>query len=377
MSHVTYGSGLSWGCDTLGVVVRDSTQFGGSASVRSVLMGWERVTANEVVEGGTDGSVVHPLFDTLATPDVGRTDYELVMVTYRSRRQVVGFLENLDADVPLVIVDNSANVDGVREELAGRANARYIDGGGVGFARAANLGARSSDRDVVVFVNPDGRPHLEDIEALVADVVQDPTLAVCAATPVGADGRSEIGVGGWDPGPARALVHAVGLHKAFPRAGLYAKPDLHEDVDLDWTTGACMAVRREVFENLGGFDETFYVYNEDMAFGHSARAAGLRSRLRTDIPVLHSAGGSGAPNKEMLRLRGASMAMYAQRELNPGAAAVVCGALVAGSTARAAVAAVRRNRPLAQGHWQYALGILTRDASVGGKRIYRSGVRVD
>ena len=313
----------------------------------------------------------------MRTPAAGRTDYELVMVTYRSRPQVVGFLEHLGADVPIVVVDNSGNVDGVREELRDRANARYIDGGGVGFSRAANLGARSSDRDVVVFVNPDGRPAVSDIEALVADVTDDPALAVSAATPVGADGRSEIGVGGWDPRPGRALVHAAGLHKVFPRRGLFARPALHEQIDLDWTTGACMAVRREVFEKLGGFDETFYVYNEDMAFGHRARAAGLRSRLRTDVPVLHAAGGSGAPNKEMLRLRGASMAMYTRRELRPAAAAVVCGALMAGSVVRAGAAAVRRNRPLAEGHWQYALGLLTRDATVGGKRIYRSGVRVD
>ena len=340
-------------------------------------MGWERVTADEIVAGGMDASVVQPLIGPTETSGTGRTDYELVMVTYRSRRQLVGVLEHLGGDVPMVIVDNSGNSDGIRDEIKARPHIRYIDGGGVGFARAANLGARSSERDVVVFVNPDGRPRIADLETLVADVTTDPLLAASAATPVDTRGQTEIGVGGWDPAPLRAVVHAVGLHKVFPNAGLYARPRPHEDVHLDWTTGACMAVRRELFSTLGGFDESFYVYNEDMAFGRTARLAGLHSRLRTDVPVLHSAGGSGAPNKEMLRLRGASMAMYTRRQLKPVPAALVCGALMTGALARAGVAAVLRDKPRAQGQWNYVLGVFTRDATVGGKRIYRSGIRVD
>lgn len=312
-----------------------------------------------------------------AVAELARSDYELVMVTYRSRRHFTGFLDHVGVDVPIVVVDNSGNSDGIKEDVLARPGARYLDGGGVGFARAANLGARSSTRDVVVFVNPDSRPSVADLETLVDEVTRDTELAACGATPVGSDGRPEIGVGGWEPTPLRALVHTVGLHKIFPNAGLFARPDLHEEIELDWMSGACMAVRRSVFDELGGFDESFYVYNEDMAFGGTVRSVGMRSKLRTDVLVRHTAGGSGAPNQEMLRLRGASMAMYAHRELPPGRAGLVCGVLAVGSLARGALAVLRGDRPLAQGYLQYVLGILTRDATVGGRTIYRGGVRVD
>ena len=74
-----------------------------------------------------------------------------------------------------------------------------------------------------------------------------------------------------------------------------------------------MVVRGPEFTRLGGFDESFYVYNEDMSFGRRAREEGLTQVLRSDVVVRHGAGGSGAPSVEMLRLRGASFAHYVER----------------------------------------------------------------
>jgi GT2 family glycosyltransferase len=97
-------------------------------------------------------------------------------------------------------------------------------------------------------------------------------------------------------------MHASGLHKRFRTAGLFAQPQLGEQVDVGWVCGACVAVRREQFCSLGGFDEAFFVYAEDIAFGRRVRAAGLRSVLRDDVVVPHGAGSSGAPSLETLRL---------------------------------------------------------------------------
>ena len=84
-------------------------------------------------------------------------------------------------------------------------------------------------------------------------------------------------------------------------------------MEVDWVTGTCMAVRREPFRELGGFDEAFFVYCEDVAFGHRARRAGWRIRLREDVMVLHGTGSSGAPSSEMRRLQGASFTTYMNR----------------------------------------------------------------
>jgi N-acetylglucosaminyl-diphospho-decaprenol L-rhamnosyltransferase len=294
--------------------------------------------------------------------------YEAAVVSYRSRRHVEELSATL-AGLPLVVVDNSGDSDGVRAVVEARKEGRYLDGGGVGFARAANLAARTSSAEYVVFVNPDSRPTQDQLDLLVQTLVQHPGSVSCAATMVGHDGKVEIGNGGWEPSVRRAFVHAVGLHKVLPTAGLFATPRPYLPLDVDWTTGACMAVRTATFLALGGFDESFYVYNEDMAFGRAARQQGHRQALRTDVLVQHSAGGSGAPSLEMMTLRGASMAGYVTRYRPPASAAAIRALLAGGYAARALASLARRNRQRANEHLAYVRGAVTGNASVGGRRV--------
>jgi GT2 family glycosyltransferase len=283
--------------------------------------------------------------------------YEVVLVTYKSRDLAAAMFERLPDDVPVVVVDNSKGVDGVPELVAGRKNARYLDGAGEGFAKAANVGARTSTADVVLFLNPDTEPSIEQLAALVDDLAADPRLAAVAATTVRPDGRVELGVGGWEPTARRAFVHALGLHVLFPQAGLYARPVPNTPIELDWMTGACLAVPREQFVALGGFDEGFFVYNEDMAYGRRLRLAGLRQKLRTDVLVPHVGGGSGGARTRMFQMRGASMVSYVADHNGPGTVLGVRVALTLGTLARSLVAQARGHKTLAAEHRGYVKGL--------------------
>ena len=306
----------------------------------------------------------------IEVPDV--TDLEVVLVSYRSRHHVEALLDSWPEKLPVVVVDNSANVDGIAALTEDYPNVRYVDGGGQGFARAANRGAFTSDKPYAVFVNPDSRPTEDDLLRLVRGLAADPASVSHAATVTGADGDVEMGVGGWEPSVPRLAVNALGLHKLARRAGLFAKPRRGEHVDLGWTTGACMAVRRDLFEELGGFDETFFVYAEDMAFGRQARRADLRCTLREDVLVPHGAGNSGAPSTEMLRLRGASFAGYLRR-YHPGPRGAAMRALfAAGAAGRMLAQRVTGRRGPAEQSRALLIGTLTQKAYVGGQEVARA-----
>lgn len=299
-------------------------------------------------------------------------DFEVVLVTYKSRAHVEELVASWPDTQPIALIDNGQGVDGLDTWSEGHANVRYLDGGNVGFARAANKGAFSSDFPFVVFVNPDCRPTADNLMSLVEGLRGDVLAAAHAATMATGADEIEIGVGGWEPTVPRTFAYAAGLHKVFPTAGVYAKPEVGEKIKVGWTTGACMAVRTAQFRRLGGFDEAFYVYSEDMSFGRRARLAGLREVLREDVVVPHGAGSSGAPSGEMLRLRGASFANYVERYHAGLPAKLMRVGMLVGYLARAARERARGESALSRQYLSYVRGVATRSAVVGGREVARS-----
>lgn len=278
------------------------------------------------------------------------------MVTYHSRDELLGFLEATGSDTPLVVVDNGQGVDNIADLLADRPLTRYVTGAGQGFAAAANLGVRSSPYEFIVFSNPDTRPTSEIMSALVDEVERDPRLGACAAATTDESGHIELGVGGWEPTVLRTVVHTLGLHRRWPHAGLWARPEFREDIELEWMTGACLAVRKDQFLGVGGFDERYFVYGEDVEFGRTLRENGLRQRLRTDLLVPHGDAGSGGDRSTMLRLRGASMASYLRRHNSRSRAELMRLVLAFGSAVRLLMFA--RRRPRARHEWSYLQGLM-------------------
>lgn len=285
------------------------------------------------------------------------TRYEVVLVTYRSRHLAEALLGRLGPEVSVVIVDNAQGADGAEQLAADRPRTRYLSGPGQGFAKAANLGARNSEAEHVVFVNPDSAPTTAQLEALVTDLEADPQLVAVGATTVLADGTVELGVGGWEPTLRRCLVHAVGLHRLWPEAGLYARPTPGRPLELDWLSGACLAARRACFLELGGFDERFFVYNEDMAFGRRVREAGRGLRLRTDLLVPHLGAGSGEGKPRMFQMRGASMMQYVAL-YNPRVRTALIRVVLSAATAlRRSQARLEHKPELARAHGAYLTGL--------------------
>jgi N-acetylglucosaminyl-diphospho-decaprenol L-rhamnosyltransferase len=254
--------------------------------------------------------------------------YEIVIVSYRSRGPLSTLLAELHGK-PVVVVDNAARIEPVRD-LTTKYGARYLDPGeNVGFAAAANLGAESAQAEIVIFVNPDCLPTASALEELANYLGQDAGLGSCSPRLTGRDGRTSKVVGGWRPTLRRCSAQAVGLPTVIRRSGIWVTPIPGEVLDVGWLAGTCLAVRRSAFRSVGGFDIGFFLYNEDMALGDRLAKHNLRQVLRADIAVEHAGGQSsvGSPVPVWL-LRAASMGRYIRDRNSP--AASLCMRIVLG-----------------------------------------------
>ncbi len=149
----------------------------------------------------------------------------------------------------------------------------------LGFAGACNLGAAKSQAAFVVFLNNDTTPQAGWLDAMMACVESDTTIAIVGARLLYRDGTVQhagIAFSQRDGEPRH-------IYRGFPGE----HPAVLRDRDFRAVTGACFLVRREAFDNLGGFDTAFTNGHEDIDFCLRARGQGLRTRYCGTAVVVH------------------------------------------------------------------------------------------
>jgi N-acetylglucosaminyl-diphospho-decaprenol L-rhamnosyltransferase len=221
-------------------------------------------------------------------PDPAReADVTAIVVTYNPGDRLGTLLAMLEREVrEMVVVDNSST-DGSLAGVRGGGKLRMVrNRENRGFAAAANQGAALARTEWVLFVNPDvhlqpGQPTL-----LVQRLPED--VAAVAPLQLDQEGRPRSESGGYEPTLARYAALAVLPSRLRARWGPWLGPPLPStDTTVDWVSGAMLAVRRRVFEAIGGFDERFFFSLEDVDLGRRIRSAGYRSLLRPSVRVHH------------------------------------------------------------------------------------------
>jgi hypothetical protein len=282
------------------------------------------------------------------------------------------FLANCVRSIPLaahdgvrvdrvVVVDN-ASTDGSADALdsVGLRLTVIRNAENRGFAAACNQGAAGSAADYVLFLNPDTELHAQSLTS-PCDFLDAPTNAdvgivgIQLLDPNGRIARSSSRF----PTPARLFAQMTGLSRLVPSAGSSMTDwDHGETRDVDQVIGAFFFVRTTVFRELGGFDERFFVYFEELDFSLRARARGFRSVYLSDAQAYHRGCGTTDQVKAyrlFLNLR--SRLLYARKHFSAsGALAVTAGTFVVEPWARATLHLLRREpRDLAELTRGYAM----------------------
>ncbi|MGE0464329.1 MAG: glycosyltransferase family 2 protein [Vicinamibacterales bacterium] len=247
----------------------------------------------------------------------------IVVVTYNSRAEigecldsVVGRTAPYEAEV--VVVDNQST-DGtpalVRERWPA---ARVIDAGGnLGFARANNLGIAATASEYVLLLNPDTIVPPGAIRALVHALEQNADAAVAGPRLVDGTGAAELSFGPaispW--GEVKQKLMMMLYHRGVGPVARHVERRSREAGDRAWVSGACLLVRRSDLEAVGGLDERFFMYTEDVDLCTSVRARGRRVLFVPAAEVTHLRGRSASRNPETERLRRQSHLAYYEKHL--------------------------------------------------------------
>lgn len=281
-------------------------------------------------------------------------EFELIVMIYKSRRVLGSFLECVGTNLPVVLVDNSYHEEDVSDILTGFPNVRHIDAGGnIGFSAAANIGAKVSTARYLIFMNPDTQPSASSLTSLVEFLEQNPEIGACGAAGIGTAG------GGAQPTARRILAHTLGWHRRVPLSGLYYQDLGSQPVDVEWVAGSCMAIRREVYEAVGGFDPTYFIYMSDFDLGLRLRRAGFRQVVLGDVVIPHDDGGSSdLPASWTWRRRGRAWTRFLRRNHSLPSALGMSSVLIAGYVTRALVYALMGRRTKAQELASYGLAAL-------------------
>jgi hypothetical protein len=242
---------------------------------------------------------------------------DVVVVSYRSRAELRSCVEPLARceSVDVVVVDNASD-DGSLQTLDDLRVRRIGLPENRGFAGACNVGWTAGSSPNVLFLNPDARIDEESLQAMARVLEADPRAAIVAPKIVDDDGSLDLSQRRF-PRLRSTYAHALFFHRLFPHAR-WASELVRDPADYErpgspeWASGACLLVRRSVLEELGGWDDGFFMYCEDKDLCKRARDAGYDVRYEPAAVVRH-AGGASAPRPSLAHVLAQSRIRYARK----------------------------------------------------------------
>lgn len=213
-----------------------------------------------------------------------------------------------------IVVDNASSDDTVELLRAYADRVRVIvSDRNLHFSGGNNLAASEANGSVLFLLNPDTELLSEDVLDRLAAVAERPDVGIAGPRLRNPDGSLQRSCAGF-PTVLRAVVIGVGLHHLLPdRLRARVAPEFwsHDrPLATDWLMGAAVAIRAEVFREVGGFWPTLYGEEEDLAY--RIRRRGLQVRFEPDVEVMHVGNHSIA---QQLDDRGRAAAV-AEAELN-------------------------------------------------------------
>ncbi len=227
----------------------------------------------------------------------------IVIISYNVKeflQQCILSLKKSCTGVPheIIVVDNNS-VDGsdkiIKDEFPDVRLIKNKDN--KGFASACNQGLKIATGEYLLLLNPDTMIQEDTIPKMVKFFRQNPEAGAAGCKILNADGTLQLACRRSFPTPSVAIPKTLGLSTLFPKSKLFSKYNLtYEDpdkqIEVDALSGAFLMFRREVYNQIGGLDEDYFMYGEDLDYCYRIKSNGWKIFYYPKTKIIHYKGES-------------------------------------------------------------------------------------
>ena len=255
-------------------------------------------------------------------------DLSVVVVNYNTGRYLAGCLRSAaegagDARLEVVVVDNASTDGSARQAIEANPSVQLIENTeNRGFAAAANQGIRATSAPFVFLLNPDAEIVAGTLGGFLKVARDRPGAG--AIGPIVRDPDGSI-----YPSARRVptVTQAIGhsflgpfVANPFSRAYTLADWDRRTERSVDWVSASCVLLRRQALDQVGVFDERFFMYVEDVDLCTRLRKRGWDVLFSPELEVVHIGGVStgGYRSRRMVKEHSNSIYKYFAKWRSPG-----------------------------------------------------------
>ncbi len=263
---------------------------------------------------GTPVHVTVPQAVSVSTPPSGSPRISVVIVNYRVpallRECLLSLRASRDAGpVEVIVVDNNSGDSSQAMVASEFPEVRWVGlKSNAGFGKACNAGGRMAGGHYLLLLNPDTVVREDTLAACAAFLEQHPEAGLLGPKILNPDGSLQVSCRRSFPTPLVAFYRFTGLSRLLPKSRVFGRYNLtyldpDQTAEVDAVSGSFMMMPRELFLRLGGFDESFFMYGEDLDLCRRVHEEGAKVYYYPGTQIVHFGGRSSAQRSLRSRVR--------------------------------------------------------------------------
>lgn len=221
-------------------------------------------------------------------------DLSIIVVSWNTRQLLAQCLTSIYANAPdcefeTWVVDNASSDDTAAMVRSQFPQVNLLENReNLGFARANNQAIHESTGRYVLLLNSDTIVRPGALQTMHAFMLEHPEAGIVGAFILNADGTPQVCSGKF-PTLISEAASSWGLDSRFPfgRRSAHSLNSSAGWFETDWVLGAALMVRREVIDRIGGLDEQYFMYSEEVDLAYRAKKHGWRTYVLTTAQIIH------------------------------------------------------------------------------------------